>query len=897
MQAGSSASSAAPLAFSARAAAVACSFLAHASSSSLYGPDIPTPEESHRPLAATTSSSSLPAVASDTPPHARAPVAATLLSTIRARIASSPLAANAASLSAPRLTALASALEPAAPTATASPPAASPASSGASSSVTAPPAVDAAAAAAASALAAPPGGIITQATSIRDLDMRDIDEATFLICSGILFIGVRVIAYPSTLIKTRIQTDMEAARAGRTPRSLPILRSILQTEGIRGLFRGFAPSLIHTTLRQLYFWMYEHIRSMLKTANNVVAAIPPAYAEPIRDSIAGFGASFAYQAVCNPFDIVVQRLMVQNRAKVRQQQAAAASSSRAPAAAATSAAAAPVPGAGTGAGAGAGGITTAESAAGVASKAAKAATRAPAAAAAASTTVAAAATAAAAAAAAATATKAAGSSAAAPALTPAAAGAAVVAPSVAATAVPSTPAAAAPAAPAAAAPAAAAPAAAAPAAAHTRAAAHQVAAAVASATQAAVAPMPPLTEFVAGETKAAPVPAHAHAHAHAHTHAHAPGTAAAAPPAAVASTASGGAAAAASSTPAVRASAPTAPAAASAATVHAPAPAIPATSAPAAHPAAPASSGAAVTHPLPHPPQTAVVSQSLGARLKRLFFGPQAAATAATPAPTPAVPAPVAAPAAAAPAAAAAHAPPPPVSVSPPRRFRRGTVFSSQPLSPWRFPSLALARDIYRADGASAFYRGVVPSALLFSASSALWWGSFSALMTALDPLTEALPWMRTSPESLRFLSEGNALLPPQLSPRCVDLLAAHPWWAQHVAAALAGVASIVLTNPVDVCRTRLMVLARRGDGLTMRVLFKRLLAEEGPRALMAGALPRTLSYLPVSVAIMTVYQVSKVVALEVRLRQGAGAAEAEAEADVKAAQAAKRLVVAEHTT
>mgnify|MGYP002388376637 FL=1 len=222
------------------------------------------------------------------------------------------------------------------------------------------------------------------------------------------------------------------------------------------------------------------------------------------------------------------------------------------------------------------------------------------------------------------------------------------------------------------------------------------------------------------------------------------------------------------------------------------------------------------------------------------------------------------------PAAAAATAPP--TAAASATALAAAAARAQQPapgpLSPWRLPSLALARDIYRADGIGAFYRGVVASAFLFSTSSAVWWGTFSLFMEALAPLTATVSWMRAAPGSLSFLSTGTALTPPLLSPRCVALLEEHPWWVQHLAAALAGVASIVLTNPVDVCRTRLMVLARRGDGLTMRVLLTRLLTEEGPRALMAGVVPRTLSYLPVSVAIMTAYQVSKVVALEVRIRR-----------------------------
>jgi hypothetical protein len=726
-----------------------------------------------------------------------------------------------------------------------------------------------------------------------------------------------------------MQLDIESSRSGRQPKALPVLRSILQSEGVKGLFRGFAPSLIHTALRQIYFWLYEHLRSVIKTVNEAAKLIPPSLVDPARDALAGFGASFAYQAICNPFDIIVQRLMVQSKGATQARTAAAAATVGAPATAAAVAAEATL------------------------ASAAKAGTRA--AAAAAATTAAAAVTASAPAPAPAPASSASAAPTAgtgsgvvsaaharptvvAPVRTSAAAAAAAVEAAAAAAAgtvpvaAPSTAATAGPFSTAAAPGAAAASAAAPPA----PSAARVIAASAASASHsAALAPTAPLTEFLPKQpvtlarVAAAPLPpptitapAAAEAAAAAAASSGAPALAANKtvlptvtanhPPGAAAAVAAAAAPASGSTAAPGQAVPPTAPCPTAAAPAHAHAHTHPVTGAPTTHAHGhahgPASAGAAATAPAYVVPTSGGSTPATGSAAAA--SAPQGAVRAAFARifPSLAGPAAAATPAAALAAAEGAAMAPAPASAALRRRFGGP---GPSPLSPWRFPSLALARDIYRADGVSAFYRGVISSALLFSTSSALWWGTFSSLMTALDPLADRWPWLRTSRESLRFLSDGTALTPPLLSERSVDLLADHPWWTQHFAAAVAGVASIALTNPIDVCRTRLMVLARRGDGLTMRVLFKRLLKEEGPRALMAGAVPRTLSYLPISMAIMTVYQVSKVVALEVRISRdaaangtgagagGPGAAGARAlrEADAIAMRNARELVNTEHTT
>jgi hypothetical protein len=146
---------------------------------------------------------------------------------------------------------------------------------------------------------------------------------------------------------------------------------------------------------------------------------------------------------------------------------------------------------------------------------------------------------------------------------------------------------------------------------------------------------------------------------------------------------------------------------------------------------------------------------------------------------------------------------------------------------------------------------------LLYSTSSALWWGSFDWF---LDHLT------RTFPPSAPPKEPG--LMDVWLSPPVAALYHNHSWTAQHIAAASSSLLSVILTQPLDVCRTRLMVSSRAGDGLTARSVMKALWREGGVKSLMTGLGPRITSVVPSSVLTMAVYQQAKLFSVESKQRR-----------------------------
>jgi len=151
---------------------------------------------------------------------------------------------------------------------------------------------------------------------IHKMDLDSIDKTVFTTVSGVLFLGIRAFAYPSVLVKTLMQTDPKLAKETS---SLRVYQHVVKQDGFRGLFRGFAPSLLNTGLRQIYLLMYERMRTDIKTLNDKYRIIQDNHIDLFRDSVSGFAASVVYQVISNPIDIVVQRMMVLNRQTIQSQ--------------------------------------------------------------------------------------------------------------------------------------------------------------------------------------------------------------------------------------------------------------------------------------------------------------------------------------------------------------------------------------------------------------------------------------------------------------------------------------------------------------------------------------------------------------------------------------------------
>ncbi|CBN75118.1 conserved unknown protein [Ectocarpus siliculosus] len=148
---------------------------------------------------------------------------------------------------------------------------------------------------------------------------------------------------------------------------------------------------------------------------------------------------------------------------------------------------------------------------------------------------------------------------------------------------------------------------------------------------------------------------------------------------------------------------------------------------------------------------------------------------------------------------------------------------------------LDIIGQVYGESGLRGFYRGFGISVLQFAPTSAIWWAAYGvysrAFVRALGNLPEPVPELTAQQRQVG---------------------------GQAAAGFCTGMTTVLLTNPLDVLRTRLQVEGRRGDDRTIASEYRILMAESGPRGLMKGLGPRILAMAPASVLIVSVYELIK---------------------------------------
>ncbi|CAM6107591.1 unnamed protein product [Calypogeia fissa] len=141
-----------------------------------------------------------------------------------------------------------------------------------------------------------------------EINWDRLDKTKFYLVGAGLFSGVSAALYPITVIKTRLQV-VRADSAQKSAKS--IVKHILSTEGIRGLYRGFGIVITGAIpSRMVFMTSLETTKAAaLKLAENM--ELPEASAAAFANGCAGMVSSMASQTVFVPLDVVSQRLMVQ----------------------------------------------------------------------------------------------------------------------------------------------------------------------------------------------------------------------------------------------------------------------------------------------------------------------------------------------------------------------------------------------------------------------------------------------------------------------------------------------------------------------------------------------------------------------------------------------------------
>ncbi|CAA3012345.1 solute carrier family 25 member 44-like isoform X1 [Olea europaea var. sylvestris] len=141
-----------------------------------------------------------------------------------------------------------------------------------------------------------------------EINWDKLDKTKFYVVGAGIFTGVTVALYPISVVKTRMQV---ASHDAIERNAFSVIKGLLKTDGIPGLYRGFGTVVTGAVPARIIFL------TALETTK--VASFkmmePFKLSEPtqaaIANGMAGMLGSLCSQAVFVPIDVVSQRLMVQ----------------------------------------------------------------------------------------------------------------------------------------------------------------------------------------------------------------------------------------------------------------------------------------------------------------------------------------------------------------------------------------------------------------------------------------------------------------------------------------------------------------------------------------------------------------------------------------------------------
>ncbi|KAL6751072.1 mitochondrial carrier domain-containing protein [Haematococcus lacustris] len=191
-----------------------------------------------------------------------------------------------------------------------------------------------------------------------------------------------------------------------------------------------------------------------------------------------------------------------------------------------------------------------------------------------------------------------------------------------------------------------------------------------------------------------------------------------------------------------------------------------------------------------------------------------------------------------------------------------------------------MARSILREEGVRGLYRGFNMSVATFVPSSAIWWSAYGIYTKLLAPLlprpapappaAPAAPAQAVAahPSQQAAFMAAAARRPKEGGQDAVAAMAGGQqqgvkgWQVavlQVSASVLAGATSSLLTNPLDLIKTRIQV-ARKAEGqaCTARSVVQEVLRQDGPLGLFRGVLPRMASAALWGTCMVTVYEFLK---------------------------------------
>ncbi|KAL3636543.1 hypothetical protein CASFOL_018842 [Castilleja foliolosa] len=135
-----------------------------------------------------------------------------------------------------------------------------------------------------------------------------LDKTKFYVVGAGIFSGVTVALYPISVVKTRMQV---ASNNAVERSAVSVIKGLLKTDGIPGLYRGFGTVITGAIPTRIIFLTALETTKVAayKTVQPFKLSEPTKAA--IANGVAGMMASLCTQTVFVPVDVVSQRLMVQ----------------------------------------------------------------------------------------------------------------------------------------------------------------------------------------------------------------------------------------------------------------------------------------------------------------------------------------------------------------------------------------------------------------------------------------------------------------------------------------------------------------------------------------------------------------------------------------------------------
>ena len=154
-----------------------------------------------------------------------------------------------------------------------------------------------------------------------------------------------------------------------------------------------------------------------------------------------------------------------------------------------------------------------------------------------------------------------------------------------------------------------------------------------------------------------------------------------------------------------------------------------------------------------------------------------------------------------------------------------------------------IVKNILETEGVSGFFRGLYPYLIVYGPGSAIWWMAYEWSKKLLNPVLPSDPQLAGSPNVSDHFKKAMSHL---------------------VCGSLAGIASVAVTNPLDVARTRLQLMEFRNQAERQSIMggFTKVLRDtlrnEGVAGLYKGSRPRILIKIPGSALAFLGYEYLK---------------------------------------